>query len=257
MRAWMMVVGVSFLLGCGHYGDSTAGEENRSFWRIDDGLCPGTEGGCAMTTPVAAGVEVAIDADIPCAVPRRSSTGGTVTDCELGVLALSVSGPIEDRGVSYDADQGRIDIRVVTVDPGEAALELREAGSLFDRVTFEVRDAVDLECGRVGTAGASWDMRSLRSDASYTVDFYGADREQNVELGCRLLDANGRPLFSGAAIEWQIVEGADLATVDDGGLFGGAASTGARVYVRLDRTGTIRLEARFGTLMRQIELIVG
>jgi hypothetical protein len=256
MRIWIAAVGLTFVAGCGYYGDSTGGEENRSSWRLDDGLCPGTEGGCAMTTPVAAGVEVAVDADVPCARRRRDSAGRWVSDCDLEALSVSVGGG-ELRDVSYDADEARIDIRLATLEPGEVSLELLEADDgLFDRITFDVREAAALECGRVGAAGASWDMESLRSDETYTVSSSGADRESNIELGCRLLDAGGAPLFSAAAIQWQIIEGADLATVDDGGLFGEDSASGARVYVRFDARGTIRLEARFGDLTRQLEVVV-
>ena len=50
---------VGSIAGCGAVnGDGTWGEEDRSLWRIDDGLCPGVGGGCGMEVPVAAGVQI-------------------------------------------------------------------------------------------------------------------------------------------------------------------------------------------------------
>jgi hypothetical protein len=210
-----------------------------------------------METPVAAGVRVSVDADVPCAVRRRDSRGEYRSDCSLEALDVAAAGAAELRDVSYDVGDARIDIEVLTVEAGEATLELRESdGTAFDRIAFEVREAAGLECGRVGAGGARWDMPSLDESGSYAVSRSGADRETDVELGCRLVDGRGLPLFSGSAIEWRIVEGADIADVDDGGLFGDDASTGARVYVRLEGRGTIRLTASFGDLSRELELAV-
>lgn len=161
------------------------------------------------------------------------------------------------RASSADDTDGRLDLRLFTTRAGSVQLELLRSGAAFDRTSFTVREAVDIECGRVGAAGASWDMRSLEPNEPYAVELYGADRDPNVELGCRLVDAAGLPLFSASAIEWQIIDGVDRATVDDGGLFGGDASTGARVYVRVDSAGTVRLRARFGELTREVELDAG
>lgn len=258
MRAFGTMVALLILAGCDRYGDSSIGETNRSEWRIDDGLCPGSEGGCAMTVPVAAGIELSVDADVLCAHPRRDASGRTVTDCDLMGFDVDVTGAAEPRATSYAASEGRLDLRVFTTSPGVVDFDLRRSGAPYDHMTMEVREAVALECGKVGAGGASWDMRSLSLDASYAVELFGADAEEDVELGCRLLDENGAPLFSAAAIEWQVLEGADLVTIDDGGLFGGDASTGARIYVRLgSRSGTVRLEARFETLTRELELVLG
>lgn len=261
MRALTMVLGACVLatgaVGCGFYGDSTWGEENRSTWRIDDGLCPGTEGGCGMETPVAAGVELSVDADVPCAVRRRDSRGDYYSECPLESFDVSAAGVVEMRDVSYDVADARIDIEVFTLEPGEGVIELDEYDvGPFDRITFDVREAADIECGRVGESGAQWDMPSLDTSGSYTAQSSGADRESSVELGCRLLDERGLPLFSGSAIHWRILEGGDIANIDDGGLFGGNDSSGARIYVRIDVRGTIRLEARFGDMTRELEVVV-
>jgi hypothetical protein len=255
MRGLFFAGAMSVLIGCGFAGDSTSGEENRTRWRIDDGLCPGTEGGCAMTVPVAAGIEVAVDAEVYCAIPERDSEGNLVADCSLADFSVALSGSGELRAASQDASAGRIDLRVFTTVPGEAAFEVTRSGRSFDRIGMQVREAASIDCGRVGAGGASWDMASLSRQPSHTVDLYGAEADDDVELGCRLLDADGLPLLSAAAIEWTIIEGADIATVDDGGLFGGDASTGARVYVHITRSGTIRLEARFGAFSQEVEIV--
>ncbi|MGE0788481.1 MAG: hypothetical protein AB7S26_22590 [Sandaracinaceae bacterium] len=243
--------------GCGYYGDSTPGEENRSEWRIDDGLCPGTEGGCDMGVPTALGSVVAVDGDVFCAHPRRdSSTGRTVVDCDIDDFSVTVDGAGDDRSLSRDASAGRIDLEVDTIDVGDVTLSLTRDGSSFDRARFEVREAARMECGEVGSSGASWDMRGLRMSSSFSFETVGADRVTDAELGCRLLDAAGAPLLSGSAIEWTIIDGADIATIDDGGLFGDDATSGARVYVRFDGRGTIVVEARFMGMTSQIELVV-
>jgi len=210
-----------------------------------------------MTVPVAAGFEVAVDADIFCARPERDSSGELRASCDIDAFGLDVIGPAETRAVSSDATDGRLDLRLFTTRAGQVELELNRSGTRYDGTALQVREAVDMECGRIGAGGASWDMPSLDPNMPYAVELYGADSDRNVELGCRLLDVDGRPLFSAAAIEWQIVEGADRAIVDDGGLFGGDASTGARVYVRVDTSGTIRLQARFGDMTREVELDAG
>lgn len=256
MRMGMALIVASAMCGC-FAGDSTGGAENRSEWRIDDGLCPGIGGGCAMTVPVAAGVEVAVDSEIYCARPERDSSGRLVADCDIAAFDVRASGAAEVRAVDRDASDGRLDVRVFTTRPGQVTLELLRSGASFDRIGMQVRDAVDIECGRVGGGGASWDMLSLDANVPYDVELFGADSDPQVELGCRLVDADGLPLFSGSAIWWEIVEGADLATVDDGGLFGTDGSTGARVYVHVDRSGTIRLRASFGDLSREVELNAG
>jgi hypothetical protein len=245
---------MSVAAGCYH-GDSTSGEANRSEWRIDDGLCPGTEGGCAMSIPLAARVELAVDAEVLCARPERDSSGELVAECDLSRFDVGVAGAAELRAASQVPSAGRIDLRIFSTNPGQVALALRRDGAAYDRVMMEVREPADMRCGRVGAGGASWDMRSLTVSDSFSVELYGADSDPNVELGCVLLDASGLPLFSAAAIEWQIIEGADLSRVDDGGLFGEDASTGARVYVRFESSGTVRVEARFGAFTHQIELI--
>lgn len=258
MRAWLLAVGaLGLATGCGFDGDATFGEENRSTWRIDDGLCPGVEGGCGMETPVAAGVAVSVDAEVPCAAPRRSSSGSTRTDCRLTALEVGVGGPVTLLRTDYDVDDGRIDIEVATTAEGTASLELSEAdGRRFDRVTFDVREAADLECGQVGAGGAAWDMPGLVRNESFFVSSSGADRQSALELGCRLVDARGAPLFSAAAISWRIVEGPDSASIDDGGLFGEASASGARIYVRFSEPGTIRLAARFGDFARELTVVV-
>jgi hypothetical protein len=263
MKAWISLWAAVLAVlaisagGCGVAGDSTSGEENRSRWRIDDGLCPGAEGGCAMTVPVAARVELSVDAEVLCAIPERDSSGEYHADCDLSEFDVAIAGAAELRSQSQDASAGRIDLRVYATATGQAALVIRRSGGSFDRVMMEVREAADIQCGKVGADGASWDMHSLGTSESYAVELYGADADPEVELGCRLVDASGNPLFSAAAIEWQIIEGADNATVDDGGLFGTDASTGARVYVHVNRSGTVRLEAHFEGLTRQIELVAG
>ncbi len=249
---------VGLVPGCGAVsGDGTWGEEDRSLWRIDDGLCPGTEGGCAMEVPVAAGAQIAVDANVPCAERRRASGGGYTSDCDLASLDVVASGAAELRSTSYDPNDARIDIEVLTVGEGEGVLELLRADeSRFDRITFDVRAAVAMECGHVGSRGAAWDMPSLDGRTSYTVASSGADRVTELELGCRLLDDRGLPLFSAATISWRITEGADISRIDDGGLFGGDRSTGARIYAHFEGRGTIRLEATFGELTREIEIVV-
>ncbi|MCB9598390.1 MAG: hypothetical protein H6719_37095 [Sandaracinaceae bacterium] len=258
MRASMgMVLLLGGLAGCSAVnGDGSWGEENRSLWRIDDGLCPGTEGGCGLEVPVASGVEVSLDANVPCAELRRTSSG-TRSDCDLHAYDVSTTGAGELRSTNYDTADARIDVELVTVGVGDAAVELREAdGALFDRVTLDVRDAVDIECGSVGPRGAAWDMPSLDTTSSYGVSTSGSGRVTQMELGCRLIDDRGLPLFSGASITWRITEGADVSRIDDGGLFGGDSSTGARIYVHFEGRGTIRLLATFGDLSREIVIDV-
>lgn len=247
---------VGSIAGCGAVnGDGTWGEEDRSLWRIDDGLCPGVGGGCGMEVPVAAGVQISVDANVPCAERRRTSAG-YVSDCELLSFDAVASGAAEMRATDYDVNDARIDLEVLTVSAGEAAIELRRAdGTRFDRIAFEVRDAVDIECGWVGDR-AAWDMPTLDTTSSYTVSSSGADRATELELGCRLVDDRGLALFSSAAISWRIVEGAAISRIDDGGLFGGDTSTGARIYVRFEGRGDIRLQASFGELTREIAITV-
>ncbi len=257
MMRFSLALTFAMTLGGCMAGDSTGGAENRSAWRIDDGLCPGAEGGCAMTVPVAARVELSVDSNIYCARPQRDSSGRLVSDCDLSAFGVTASGAAEMRSASADASAGRLDLRVFTTEEGQARLELAQSGSYFDSVGMEVREAVDIRCGAVGGGGASWDMDSLDTSGSYTVNLSGADRETKIELGCTLLDARGLPLFSAAAINWQIIEGADIAIIDDGGLFGGDASTGARVYVRPSDSGLIRVRAVFEDLTRELMIDAG
>ncbi len=225
------------LAGCGLSGGATAGDEGRSTWSIDDGLCPGLGGDCAMTVPVAAGSDPHVDVH----VDRR----------EVNELSVRVTGPGSVFELDRDTQAERIDVDLEVDGPGTVEIELLDAaGDRFDASRLDVREAVDLECGVLEDGGADWEMSQLTVTDSF--EEVGTSGAPQVELGCRLLDANGEPLLSARAIEWTVLESQGDFTLGAGG-FGGPR--GARVYARFDRRGDgARVRASFGGLTRELAL---
>ena len=219
-------------------GDTTDGDEGQSRWGIDDGLCPGIGGSCNLDVPVAVGAAPRLDVFTDCCNPGR-----------LDVVAVGDAEVVEQRA---DVEDRRIDAEVRVDGPGEIRLELRDDTEVIDTVTLEAREATSMECGVV-RGSADWQMSGLDIVEISTE----TPERRRVQLGCRLLDADGEPLLSVAAIRWRIVEGPEGASIDTGSSGDRRNVGGARIYFNVDTSGdTGLLEASYRDLSQTLEITV-
>lgn len=228
------------LTGCGLglavEGNGSPGDQGLTSWQVIDGLCSNVGNGCPFDeVRVAAGIAVPVIAD---AELHRS-------ELERAYTVSSDAGDIEDLRVvddhfSFDLrtfDGGDIELSVVRADDDE----------VYDSVRLRVAEPAAIVCGHFprGRDGVEWRMENLVETSNIQEEvfdrFYDGDPlvEESIELGCRLEDADGRPLLSADDIQWRTIEsdsGASLSRTD-----------GARVHVDFDdpdRTVTVRASFR-------------
>lgn len=229
-------------------GDETRGEEGRSTWQIEDGLCPGLGGGCNLDTVLATGASVVLDVRIP---GRDPST-----------LTITATGPVTVDGIrSTDIELEQLRVEVTATGPGDATISIEDAsGEAIDRVVLSIADPVEMECGVVPEdASLGYRMENLLEDQSEvtlrapTADMAGTQRN----LACRLTDADSEPLLSVRVVSWSVVEGTDIVRVDaDPFETDPSFSRGARVGAQALAAGTARVVASVGELEEEFTITV-
>lgn len=229
-------------------GDESRGEEGRSTWQIEDGLCPGLGGGCNLETVLATGVTVILDIHIP--------------DEDPSMLSIVATGPATVVGLrSTDIELEQIRVEVMATGPGDATLSIVDAsGAEIDRAGIRIADPVEMECGVVPEDdGVGYRMENLLEDQSEltltapTEDEAGTRRD----LACRLSDADGEPLLSVDLVSWSVVEGTEVVRVDAEPFETDPSfSRGARVGARALAAGTARVVASYGELEEELTIIV-
>ena len=238
-----------FATGCFSLdGDETRGEEGRSTWQIEDGLCPGIGGGCNLDAVLATGATVVLDVRVP---GRDPST-----------LSITATGPVTVDGLrSTDVELEQIRVEVTATGPGDATISIEDAsGEEIDRAVLSIADPVEMECGVVPEgASLGYRMENLLADqyevtlSAPTADEVGTERD----LACRLTDADGEPLLSVAVISWSVVEGAEIVRVDAEPFETDPSfSRGARVGAQALAVGTARVVASYGELEEEFTITV-
>ncbi|HJL15759.1 MAG TPA: hypothetical protein RMH99_08890 [Sandaracinaceae bacterium LLY-WYZ-13_1] len=236
--------------GCfGLDGDTSSGEEGRSEWSIEDGLCPGLAGDCALDVPLAAGASTTLQLE----VPGRETLAGIEVVGEGAVVVddLEIVAP------SDGEDEPYAHVDVTALEAGEGTLVLRDADGEIDRAHLTVAEPVGLSCGIYPEGeGVDWAMDDLVPTEVAT--FAMRPVTPRPQLACRLLDAEGEPMLSVDIVRWEIVESDGAVLLDRGDLFAspGESARGARIYADIRAPGVTTVRAAVGELSWTIDLTV-
>jgi hypothetical protein len=238
------------LTGCGFDldldGDESPGEEGRSTWQIDDGLCPGF-GGCDLEVPLAAGAHTTLDITVP--------------DRNPAAIELSTEGPIRvDEVVERDVENERLRVDVSATGAGEGVVHLLEGDEELDRARVQIAESASMTCGVAPLdAAVLYDLEGLDLEASgvtLSLPTDGSSADER-DLACRLEDADGTPLLSVRLVEWEVIEGTEVVRVDAEPFESDpSGSVGARVSVQPLATGSATVVARWEGVERAFDVVV-
>ncbi|AKF04095.1 hypothetical protein [Sandaracinus amylolyticus] len=225
-------------------GDWSRGERGRTRWQIDDGLCPGFAGGCALDVPLAVGARTRIHV--------TGVDGDTVFAEAEGSVQLELYDVL-----SSDPAEPFFEIAAMHAGTGTLRLRDRVTGDEIDRIRVEVREATELDCGALATGvDVMWDVPQLAPSDPIELLMPGiVSSEPDAQLVCRARDERG-PLLSADAIRWEVIEGADVIRLRTDGLFSFPPVEGARIRYDALARGEARIRVTLGEISRDLGVVV-
>lgn len=226
--------------------NATRGDEGRTEWNLDDGLCRNLWG-CDLSAPLVAGA--------------TSELSIYLEDGDVRGYDVRLEGPATVAG-PLDATMEVLRVPVRADGPGEVtAVLLDRDDEEVDRARFTIVEAAAMRCARLESErSVHYSMDTLTEDTAVALVVPAPEDEPppTQQLGCLVTDAGDRPALSADAIEWEVVEGAEVVGVDASGFLTLAGSTtrGARIYLTPRVAGEATLVARLGELEQTITVTV-
>ena len=254
MRSWThfafalsLATGCSFDLGLD--GDQTPGEEGRSAWSLEDGLCPGLGGSCSFDVALAVGATVGVRVEVP--------------DRSVSDLLVTVEGPATLGALVFDDERGLLRLDVSATGGGEVVLHLVDSdGEEIDRARFQTRTPARMECGVLAEGQApsvAGDAITASHAATLIAPRTATDDDDQVQLSCVVLDEAGEPLLSVRLVRWDVLDGLEAIHLRSEPFESDPPETthGARVWVDAVAVGTAQIEARLGDSLESFTITVG
>lgn len=241
-----LLLGSASLSACGPWGpidetDWTPGERGQTRWQISDGLCPGFGGGCALDVPLAVGASVHLVVDGVDGVPLTTTITG---------------GAIEGDGAIDSGEDRNSRIPIEAIAPGTSRVEISDMNGVIDAASVSVRAATRLDCGRMSTGQeVLWHLPGLEVTTELTLPRSDRTSGDRFSLVCRAMDDTG-PLLSERAITWEVIEGAEILTLNDDILLGTGPERGARIGYTAESTGSARVRATIGEVSQELTITI-
>lgn len=223
-------------------GPTTTGDQGRTTWQINDGLCGGGLFGddCDLNQHIAVG-----------GAPLVQIRGRNGTDLTGATLTGSTGVNITGLQVSTDDHGALVQAHVAASAAGLIDVIVHDAsGREIDRAHITFVTAATLRCGELRSS-VTRDLNFPGLTTGVTVDVAtpAGSSGGSTTLACRADDASGNALITVEAIRWTVASGA-VGTIDvhSDDLLGSTPADGATARVTTVGTGHATIHAALGSI---------